>query len=108
MLLVLGLLLASGSLVLAELEASDGQRCAAIVVDPAASALARLAGRELRRYLWHSTDTLAEVYDAASAVPDGCHRIVVAEGLRAEQLGGVGGVERRFECTVALALCWRR
>jgi len=95
MLLVLGLLLASGSLVLAELEASDGQRCAAIVVSPAASALARLAGRELRRYLWHSTDTLAEVYDAASAVPDGCHRIVVAEGLRAEQLGGVGGASAK-------------
>ena len=71
----LALLLAGSSL--AQLADSDGPPCAAIVVDPAASALTQLAGRELRRYLWHSTAALAEVYAAADAVPDGYHRIVV-------------------------------
>ena len=61
--------------------------CAAVVVDPAASALAQLAGRELRRYIWHVTATLAPIYRAVSDVPPGCRRLVLAEAP--EQLGGV-------------------
>ena len=61
--------------------------CAAVVVDPAAPALALLAGRELRRYLWHATGALAPIHRATSAAPPGCWRVVVAEAP--EQLGSV-------------------
>ena len=58
----------------------------AIVVDPAASALAQLAGRELRRYLWHVTARLVPIYGTVGAVPDGYRRLVVID--RFEQLSG--------------------
>ena len=63
---------------------SDDCRPDAIVVDPDASALAQLAGRELRRYLWHVTARLVPIYGAIGAVPQGHRRLVVAE--RSEQL----------------------
>ena len=67
------------------LAATDCRRDA-IVVDPAASALAQLAGRELRRYLWHVTARLVPIYGTVGAVPDGYRRLVVVERL--EQLSG--------------------
>ena len=55
--------------------------CVAVVVSPAASALTQLAGREVRRYIWHAAGVLAPIVATPSAAASRrCLRVVVSEG----------------------------